>query len=261
MRYCIFLFALFFSASFGFAQNGNWNITNAKGEKVGQWRDFYENGKLRYTGQFKEGQPYGTFRNFYSDGKIQAVREFVEPNFSKVRFYYQNGDIMAKGYYRGQQKDSLWQTFGADSAIVTEGNYLRDKKYGLWKVYFRNGKVSEETNFVDDLEDGSYRMYFDNGQVRQEGQYEKGALHGISVFYDPKGVKTMKGKYYRGVRHGKWVHYDDQGILKKVVEYDMGKNLTDGDEEQMLDDDSEKFKSNKKDVLEFEDMRGKIKYD
>lgn len=260
MRFYVLSLMMFFCGFQAFSQDGLWNQENNKGEKVGQWRGFYDNGKLRYTGQFKEGKPYGTFKNYYPDGELQVIREFLEPELSKVSIYYQNGDLMAKGYYLNQQRDSLWQTFGADSSIVTEGNYIKGKKYGVWKTYFPNGKVAEKVTYANDLEHGKYKMFFDNGELRQDASYVNGVLEGISIFYDPNGVKTMKGKYYRGVRHGKWVHYDDQGVLKKIVEYDMGENLTEDEEEELMELNSEQYRDNRKDHLEFEDMRGPIKY-
>lgn len=243
-----------------FSQENLWNQKNPEGEKIGKWRDFYDNGNLRYIGQFKENEPYGTFRNYYPAGKLQVKREFLEPTLSQVTFYYQDGDLMAKGFYLNQEKDSLWQTFGADSNIVSEGNYLKGKKYGIWTIYFPNGKVAEEITYVDDIKNGLYKKYFDNGVLRQEATYVNGLLEGISVFYDPNGLKTLKGKYYRGVRNGKWVYYNEQGVLEKVIEYDMGKNLSEDEDDDIMELNSEQYKDNRKDYLEFEDLKGRIKY-
>src|SRR5690606_29422552 len=120
---------LFLIGSIAFSQTEEWNQTNEKGEKVGQWRDFYKNANLRYTGQFKNGKPFGEFENYYEDGKLQAILTYITPEKAYAELYYQTGEILAKGYYFNQQRDSVWTTYGAKGRVVSKGGYLGGKKF------------------------------------------------------------------------------------------------------------------------------------
>lgn len=254
----VLLFSL--SVNLVYAQSDSlWNQTNKNEQKVGQWRAYHPNGNLRYQGQFKEGKPFDVFRYYFSNGDLQSVLKFKNDTETYATHYYQNGDMMAAGKYVNEIKDSVWVAYGEDNVVVEKGGYIGGKKYGPWKTYYRNGQVAEEIFFENDLENGSLKIYFEDGSIKQEATYKDGFLEGLSTFYDVSGNKTLKGKYVKGARDGRWIYYKELLEVEKVLEYDKGRLLN--PEAEQLIDDSEEFQQNKKDVLEFEDLNGRIKYE
>ena len=52
------------------------NEVDANGLKQGVWEKTFDNGKLRYKGQFKNNNPQGIFMYYYDSGELQAEKEF-----------------------------------------------------------------------------------------------------------------------------------------------------------------------------------------
>ncbi|MEQ8908580.1 MAG: hypothetical protein RIC95_05280 [Vicingaceae bacterium] len=247
------------------AQEGEqWNQTNKQGLKVGKWRATHPNGKVRYTGQFKNGKPFDVFKYYFNNGDLKTVMTYdgEEGQRAYATHYYQTGEKMAEGWYFDQKKDSLWKTYGANEVLLSEGAYYDGKKYGLWRTYYNNGNLAEELYYKDDYEHGPLKTYYDNGQLKQEASFENGFFNGLSVTYDPQGKKVLKGIYYKGARDKNWVYYTDEQEVDKVLEYDKGE-LLNPEVIKGINQDSliNSVKNNKKDYLEFEDLRGKIKYE
>lgn len=243
-------------------QDSLWNIKDENGLKDGRWKDVYPGGQVRYEGQFRHGEPFDVFKYYFSTGELKTVSKFDEadPKVAYATHYYQNGDKMAEGKYNNQKKEGLWKTYGANEVLLSEGSYVSGKKYGMWKTYHRNGQVAKEVMIVNDLEQGPSKEYFEDGQLKEEATYKDGFKEGITVVYTTKGDTAVVGSYYKDARDGVWRYYDENNKLEKVIEYDKGKLLTpetgDGEVESM-----EEFKDNRKNRLEFEDLRGPIKYE
>ena len=69
MRISIFLV-------FSFSVNAqNLNQIDNNGQKQGLWKKSYENGNLRYKGQFNNDIPIGIFYYYYKSGELQLEKE------------------------------------------------------------------------------------------------------------------------------------------------------------------------------------------
>jgi|GEM_PF-1004137 len=239
----------------------NWNQMNENGERTGNWRKFYSNGQLRYKGQFKDGKEEGLFYYFDTGGNLKSTLRYRMDGSAYAKHYHKNKKLMAEGVIRDRKKDSVWSTYSENGLMIQKGGYISAKKYGVWNTYHDNGNISEATEFVNDVENGKQAIYFPDGSIRQECNYEQGVLEGLSTFYDADGNKILKGLYYHGSRDGRWIYYGERLKVEKVLEYDKGRLLNPEDAEGIMQDDSEMFRSNRKDVLEPEDLRKRIKYD
>jgi antitoxin component YwqK of YwqJK toxin-antitoxin module len=257
------LLSLFFAflAQGTFCQESEqWNQKNEQGQRIGKWRDYHSSGKLRYEGQFDQGMPFDVFKYYFQSGNVQTVLTYENSSVANGEHYYENGDLMAKGKYIDRQKEGIWVTYGDKEVIVEKGSYLAGKKYGAWKTFYPSGKIAEEIVLENDLEEGPLRVYFDDGTLKQEATYSKGFLEGRSVFYNPEGKKILSGNYYKSSRDGDWIYFDDSLNIENVLKYDKGK-LLNPEAEELIEDDADLFKDNVKDELEFEDLKGKIKYE
>lgn len=255
------LLLFFFSLSHINGQDSTeFNLKNEEGQKIGRWKGYHEDGSLRYKGQFENGQPFGTFRHYFPDGKLQSILMYKTPSVAYVTHYYSTGEKLAKGKYINQKKDSTWLTYGAKNKVVEQGDYDMGKKVGIWKTFYLNGAISAEMNYNNDVKDGSYIMYFENGKVKDESTFVNGKLNGLSTLYDSQGKKVLKGIYKDGVRDKRWIYYDEKQQVEKVLVYENGK-LTNPEVLDKIEEDLEKYKDNRKDVLEFEDLRGRISYE
>jgi len=64
----IIFFASIFVSTILYSQQKN--IIDNNNLKQGEWHKMYQNGSLKYKGQFKDGIPYGTFLHYYNTGQV-----------------------------------------------------------------------------------------------------------------------------------------------------------------------------------------------
>lgn len=261
-KYLFFVFSLaLLNMPRAYSQTeGELNKTDERGLKQGVWKAYHKNGKLRYSGQFKDDKPVGKFNYYFLSGELQSILEHGNTNEVNAIHYYENGEKMAEGKYKDKKKFGNWISYGAGNSKVNEGNYIMGKKNGEWKTYYPNGQTSEITNYSDDIENGAYKTYYENGSLLQETQFIKGSMEGMGKFYFPNGEVKMQGQYKRGTKDGVWKYYTEEGKLKREIEYDAGRRITPLFEDE-LPDYNDSLKTHVKDELEFEDMEGKIKYE
>ncbi len=259
ITFCLLVLTPLFASA---QANNEWNRKDANGLKYGPWKGFYPGGQLRYVGQFEKDQAVDTFRYYFEDGKMKSLLIHQPEQANKVLaiHFYQTGDTLAKGFYVNQKKNGVWMSYGAKSVPVERGAYKDDKKHGKWTIYYPTGVISEEIHYKEGIEDGPYKTYFENGQIRQDAFYLNGAWHGQMTYYAENGKKEEEGEYKQNLRDGKWIVYDKNELVVKIYEYENGK-LLNPDKEDSSEYNTEEFRNQRKDQLEFEDLRGRIKYE
>ena len=111
---------LFFSAPQVWAQTVNQKDTQWR--KQGPWQKTYPKSRaFEYKGQFKDDKPVGTFHYYYPSTKLKAVVKHDEKTGRSVSvMYHENGVVMAKGIFRDQEKDSIWEYYGPSGRLSTK---------------------------------------------------------------------------------------------------------------------------------------------
>lgn len=131
---------------------------NQKWEGRGTW--YYTNGKIRYSGIFKNGGPHNeNCKIYYSNEKIQYSGQMIEgkrENYGKC--YYDNGLLCIDGYFKN---DKL------------EGEKIT--------IYWSNGKLQYYGNMVSGKCEGHGKAYYISGRLRYEGNWKNDWPHGDNV--------------------------------------------------------------------------------
>ncbi len=200
------------------------NQTNSQGKKIGKWTKNFDNGNLRYKGQFENGYEVGEFVYYYSNGKIQSKMRFSEKGVvASVSIYYKNGAKQATGSYWKKQKHSTWKYYNnATGNISKEETYYRGKKSGPFRVYYSNEQVYSEIFWKEGVRHGSWKEYFENGELKLSATFVKGKMEGeYTTYYLGKKV-SRKGQYVNGKLDGVWMSYNEQGIYTKYQKYNAG---------------------------------------
>lgn len=216
-----------------FAQN-DLNKTNAKGEKHGPWKEFYENSKIpRFEGQYENGKPVGTFKYYYPNKVIKAVMVFDKnPDISRCTMYDENGKKNAFGKYIKKEKDSVWTYYSPPGHVSSKETYKIGKQHGLKVVYFPPAndrstaqQPSQEFSYDNNLLSGVFKEYFPDGKLKTEGQYVNDKLHGELKKYHPNSKLFFHERYKNGVRHGWWYTYNESGKETARVYFHNGQEL------------------------------------
>ncbi len=112
------------------------NITTKDSLKMGVWREFYNNQKLKKETVYKQGKKQGLEITWYQSGCV------------KQETFYNNGIIDGPiTYYNKFCKKELIE------------NYKNGIKEGLEINYYNNGHIKSEGNFKKGNLDGVYKVY------------------------------------------------------------------------------------------------------
>ncbi len=167
---------------------------------------------------------------------------------SWVKDYYNNGNLLHKGYYvEGQLK--LYKNYYPDGTLEREFKPKTTVK-SILKKYYPNGQLKSEAIFLGKVSK-EWTDYYRNGQVKYHEKYDKGInyylkkesyqkdgtpqeifritdendLRFVQKEFHKNGKKKVEGTLYYDEdmfdmrRDGKWKYYDKEGNLVKEEEY------------------------------------------
>ena len=160
--------------------------------------DFYENGQLRMTGNYKNGKQEGSFKS-----------------------YYEKGQPWEKGNSREGQLHGLYESYHENSIVEKYGNFIDGKQDGFWGYYYFNGQFSGTGKYKNGLEIGVWEYFDENGQSIYKGSWNHNEE--FSEFFDEKGTLRIKGKLIIGTSHGPFEFYHENGQFWKKGNYIEGK--------------------------------------
>ncbi len=199
------------------------NQVNANGEKDGKYIKFYDNDKMKYEGQFRNGVPYGVFTHYFNTGKIKAVVHFSDDGIiSRTKSYYNNGNLMAEGKYINKKKDSTWNYYLDETAnpLISTETYINGSLSGKSSTYYADsGNPAEIVMYKNNLKNGKLLKYFPDGVLMTESYYIDGEPHGDFLHYHPDGSIQIRGKYFKGIQQGNWDYYNEDGTRVSEEEF------------------------------------------
>lgn len=218
----IILALLLFCITIATQAQPKYNKTDSKGLKIGEWKQYYSNGKIRYTGQFKNDIAVDTFKYYSENGVLETIIVHLGKGVSTARMFNDQGKIIAIGSFHNKKKDGLWQYYNNDGLLVTEESFKDSLKDGAWKIYYLDGKISSESYWKNGLLNGSWKEYFENGSLKMSSTYSNNKADGDYSSYYIDGKPMIKGKYSKGKLIGKWTYYLQNGNISKVEVYQNG---------------------------------------
>lgn len=201
------------------------NRTDAQGRKQGEWaRAWDHNGRLRYTGTFKDDKPVGEFRHYDEAGVLTTIlRHAGDGRVSRAEHFHPGGKPMAQGRYVDQRKDSVWSYFDEQGALRRKEEFRNGTLHGDRISYYADGRVAEHDRYRNGMLHGQQQAWFADGSPRNEARYEDGVANGTMTFYYPGGKKEIEGRMLDGDRDGAWIYYNKDGTVQMQVLYSRGK--------------------------------------
>jgi len=195
------------------------NHLDSKGLKQGKWQKTYDNGKIRYTGTFKNDIPVGTFTYFFEKegGKMSEITYRGESGIGYAVAYHATGIKQAEGLYNKQLKDSVWTYYSRKGILTQRESYTMGLLNGPRITYWENAKVAEIVDFKDGEENGRWIRKWDNGTLRTKGTYKDGMLEGECIYYDENAKMIAKGHYHKSKKHGTWYYFEDNRVTSKEI--------------------------------------------
>jgi antitoxin component YwqK of YwqJK toxin-antitoxin module len=189
------------------------NQLNANGKRTGVWTKKFNNGKIRYIGQFKKGKEIGVFK-FYSPLSSEhpiAIKTFEDKsNLVQVTYFTVQGVIESEGEMDGKNRIGFWKYYQPDGKILlSEENYKEGILEGKSVTYYKSGKIAETVFYKNGKLDGNAKRYAANGILLDNLNYEDDKLNGLAKYYDIKGELIYTGNYEDDVKVGKWEYFEN----------------------------------------------------
>jgi len=193
-----------------------------------------EEGRLIFSGGYKEGIPVGIHRFYDTTGTVinaylynelgQKISEGIidEQGNSKGAWtdFYPTGEIKDKGFYLDNQRSGSWTFYFINGGIEQKGRFERGRYQGAWTWYYPNGNVWREERYFNGREDGTFVEYDESGNILTKGDYIGGEKEGEWIYQ--VGDHEEKGKYVIGLREGPWTYYYKNGQISYEGDYFQG---------------------------------------
>jgi len=189
-----------------------------------------QDGKLIYSGPFRNNVPVGTHREFGKDGKV--TNAFI---------YNDNGVLLSEGIVdEAGNRNGKWKDLFPNGKVQAEGQFTDNRRSGLWKFYNITEKTEQTGSFNNGRPDGLWNWYYDNGAKLKEEEYFQGQRDGSSAEYSVTGDIIAQGLYSDGEKNGEWKY--KSGELTETGKYITG--LKDGAWKSYYENGKLKFKGN-----------------
>ncbi len=189
-------------------------------KKQGIWKEFYENGKVKWEGDFKHGVLDGIVREYNKKGGLKTMNMFVDgalnEDAKEVEFFELSKEIRPNGSYliggyADEMKQGIFREY--DSIDVLINSYQ----------YRNNIKIAEGILDSTGLEHGEWKYLYTDGSIKAIGKFNHGKREDLWVYYFKGGEIEQKGLYINGLPHGEWKWWYTNKQLRRKELFRHGK--------------------------------------
>lgn len=218
MKINLIAFILFF-VGISVSSQEKINQVNEKGERIGVWKKYYPNKRIRYVGQFQNGKETGVFK-YYSVKTSEhpiAIKTFENnSNLAKVQFFTEEGILKSEGQLDNKLRVGKWTYYQLDGkTLLSFEHYKNGVLEGESKTFYPNNQVTEILNYKNGKLNGNIKHYTKKGTILDDVNYVDGVLHGYAKYYNEKGVVIYEGTYENDEKLDDWNFYIDGEPAKK----------------------------------------------
>ena len=139
------------------------NIQNLKAGK-GFIKEYYDDGRIKFEGQYLNGERNGIGKKFYKNGKAKFVGFYL----NNKKYYGIGFDLDENEIYKLENGKGIVKKYNETGKLKFEGEYLNGEKNGKGKEYF-NSKLSFEGEYLYNCK--KHGKGFINGYLEYEGDY------------------------------------------------------------------------------------------
>lgn len=214
----------------------------------GEFIDWYENGKEKWTRNYTVGKQIGKSIKYFANGNLELVYDnstdeivqfwlngktkFKYLENKSQSYHYWNGNFLEK-YQKTPSDDDEVEIFNENGKLVFSGLYKKNILFkdnlrysGEIVCYFENGKISYFLNLKDGIPSGRFYTYYGNGNLNYEGEVQNKKEVYYKSYYESGRLKFIRDEktFTQWRENGKMdyfsdgtkdIHWDENG---KVIE-------------------------------------------
>jgi len=186
--------------------NGKWVGKNAEGRKlwakeyqdgrlISDWEykyEYFDNGQIKKESSFQGGQEDGESTIFFENGKTREEGTWKEGEYLITNRWNKNGNQIitdGQGSIVGKNKEGLvvWQK----EYIGGRLEFDQQNKH----EYYDNGQLESEIGYSENKKHGRYSMWYENGQIKAKGTNSYDASYGYYVEWLEDGKMREEGTW------------------------------------------------------------------
>lgn len=206
--------------------------------KVGEWKWYHKNGKLKTKGFYSERKDkkgeISTYKdkkwdNYYESGNLESSGSYTDGRKMGIwkTYYDEDGKIFGTGSQKGDWKVGEWKYQHRNGKLFKIGNYEKGKETGIWKRYYDTGELYEISSFLNGELNKEVKVYHKNGKLYVLRTYANGKSVGEGKWYHENGTLQTEGNYSNNLQIGEWKRYNDNGTLNNIEMYfNINKNAS-----------------------------------
>ena len=197
-------------------------MIDSLGRRIGEWKLFYPDGKVRAQGKYAYGLREGNWTYFFTNGKTEQSGVYkTDWPTGAWKWYYFNGQLHREEMYRNGKEDGTSIEYDTVGVVINEGEFSAGARNGKWKLTV-NDHI-EEGQYLDGERDGLWVWYYGEGNKMFEGEFQSGIPINRHKYWYVNGQVEMTGKYNGGEMDGRWDYYDTNGFPAMQLDYVEGK--------------------------------------
>lgn len=193
---------------------------NKKGQKDGIWKDYSKEGVLIEENAYSNDKSEGVSKNFYNDGKIYEEFYYRKNKINFYKFYSKTGELVKE--ISKQKNEFNFELYNRNGTVRMIGTLLGEQIDGQLNKFNYLGLKSESVEYKDEKKINFERTYYPNGQIAAETPYVNGVANGLFTKYFVNGNVLTKGYYVNNTNEGYWFYYDKNGPLSEIRYYVNG---------------------------------------
>lgn len=204
---------------------------NANGKRNGVWKFYNEQGKIRESAEYLDGELNGQNIIYYDNGKQQIVTVYKDGNLEgEYLSFSKNGILQQKKHFKNGKLDGPFKSFHkvGEELIESQAQYINGDVLEKYKKYFPTGKLSSEITFKNGKAEGRETKYYLNGELDTDLNSKNGFVDGYYKSFYSNGSPKELGQTSAGNYVGHWQTFYSNGNLESDFNYD-DKGQTDGE--------------------------------
>jgi antitoxin component YwqK of YwqJK toxin-antitoxin module len=186
--------------------NGKWVGKNAEGRKlwakeyqdgrlISDWEykyEYFDNGQIKKESSFQGGQEDGESTIFFENGKTREEGTWKEGEYLITNRWNKNGNQIitdGQGSIVGKNKKGLvvWQKEYIGGRLEFDQQNTHE--------YYDNGQLKSEIGYSENKKHGRYSMWYENGQIKAKGTNSHDAPYGYYVEWLEDGKMREEGTW------------------------------------------------------------------
>lgn len=147
-------------------------------KKDGKFEVRYDNGKMQYEGDIKNGKLDGECKTYFESGNMESSVNYNDGRvFGKATFYYDTEEPQKKAEMNFNEKEKI---------------------HGEYFEYYENDSKKAVIDYEDGIANGDAQFFYDSGKMKIDGQYKDGKKEGKWKYYTEDGNEMTKEKWKKG---------------------------------------------------------------